>query len=177
MSSAKRLRGVGVAGQCLNHGFDPSSFDDDLQCANCRQCIPFLAEYVELSPCISSVCMKCFVDLHASRGMDLFRGIIVSSHHIIGAEKSHQLTLSHLFSQDYFVNFLKLKLQGEILESHVTGSTGKKVKGHCSFIYVHEDGEWKINHHHSSVILEGIMVTAKSITEKELRGRRNIPQG
>lgn len=63
--------------------------------------------------------------------------------------------------------------QGEILESHVTigkntcsdvgiyeftmGSTGAKVKGRYSFVYVWEDGEWKINHHHSSVMPEGTM--------------------
>jgi len=86
--------------------------------------------------------------------------------------------------EDYFVNFLKLKPQGEILESHVTvghnwcqdagiyeftmGATGKKVKGRYSFIYVHEDGEWKINHHHSSIMPEGI-VTAEPITETEVR--------
>lgn len=63
--------------------------------------------------------------------------------------------------------------QGEILESHVTigkntcsdvgiyeftmGSTGAKVKGRYSFVYVWEDDEWKINHHHSSVMPEGTM--------------------
>ncbi|KAL9187439.1 hypothetical protein ACHAXT_001542 [Thalassiosira profunda] len=87
--------------------------------------------------------------------------------------------------EDYFVNFLKLKPQGEILDSHVTighnwcqdagiyeftmGATGKKVKGRYSFIYVYEDGEWKINHHHSSIMPEGI-VTAEPITEDEVRG-------
>jgi len=87
--------------------------------------------------------------------------------------------------EDYFTNFLKLKPQGEILESHVTigqnwcqdvgiyeftmGANGKKVKGRYSFIYVHEDGEWKINHHHSSVMPEGI-VTAEPITKDEVRG-------
>ena len=61
--------------------------------------------------------------------------------------------------------------QGEILESHVTigkntcsdvgiyefsmGATGKKVKGRYSFVYVWEDGQWKINHHHSSIMPEG----------------------
>jgi uncharacterized protein (TIGR02246 family) len=91
--------------------------------------------------------------------------------------------------EDYFVNFLKLKPQGEILESHVTignnwcqdvgiyeftmGATGKKVKGRYSFVYVYEDGEWKINHHHSSIMPEGI-VTAEPITEKEVRGLFNL---
>eukprot|EP00573_Skeletonema_grethae_P003186 CAMPEP_0201687460 /NCGR_PEP_ID=MMETSP0578-20130828/1516_1 /ASSEMBLY_ACC=CAM_ASM_000663 /TAXON_ID=267565 /ORGANISM="Skeletonema grethea, Strain CCMP 1804" /LENGTH=591 /DNA_ID=CAMNT_0048171619 /DNA_START=13 /DNA_END=1788 /DNA_ORIENTATION=+ len=86
--------------------------------------------------------------------------------------------------EDYFVHFLKLKPQGEILESHVTignnwcqdvgiyeftmGATGKKVKGRYSFVYVYEDGEWKINHHHSSIMPEGI-VTAEPITKDEVR--------
>jgi len=91
--------------------------------------------------------------------------------------------------EDYFVNFLKLKPQGEILESHVTigknscsdvgiyefsmGATGKKVKGRYSFVYVWEDGQWKINHHHSSIMPEGI-ITAEPITEEEVRGLFNL---
>jgi len=91
--------------------------------------------------------------------------------------------------EDYFVHFLKLKPQGEILESHVTigkntcsdvgiyeftmGATGKKVKGRYSFVYVWEDDEWKINHHHSSIMPEGI-VTAEPITEKEVRSLFNL---
>jgi uncharacterized protein (TIGR02246 family) len=91
--------------------------------------------------------------------------------------------------EDYFINFLKLEPQGEILDSHVTigqnwcsdvgiyeftmGATGKKVKGRYSFIYVYEDGEWKINHHHSSVMPEGI-VTAEPISETEVRGLFNL---
>ena len=89
MASAKRSRGDGVAGRRLTRGSDPSSFDDGLQCANCRQRIPFLAEYAELSPCTASVCLSCLAALHARRGAHLlrFRGIIVSSHRIIGAER------------------------------------------------------------------------------------------
>ena len=87
---------------------------------------------------------------------------------------------------DYFVNFLKLKPQGEILESHVTigtntcsdvgiyeftmGATNKKVKGRYSFVYVYEDGEWKIQHHHSSIMPEGIVSSIEPITEDEVRG-------
>merc|ERR1712127_121205 len=72
--------------------------------------------------------------------------------------------------KDYFVGFLKKKPQGEILESNVTighnwcqdagiyeftmGATGDKVKGRYSFVYVYEDGQWKICHHHSSVMPE-----------------------
>ena len=47
------------------------------------------------------------------------------------------------------------------------GSTGKKVKGWYSFIYVGEDGEWKISHHHSSIMPEEIMIT-QPIIEMEV---------
>jgi uncharacterized protein (TIGR02246 family) len=86
--------------------------------------------------------------------------------------------------EDYFTHFLKLKPQGEILESNVKiglnwaqdcgiyeftmGATGKKVKGRYSFVYVYEGGEWKISHHHSSIMPEGI-VGAEPITETEVR--------
>merc|ERR1712051_82269 len=84
----------------------------------------------------------------------------------------------------YFVDFLKKKPQGVILESYVTsgpdwcmddgiyeftmGATGDKVKARYSFVYAKEEGEWKIAHHHSSVMPEGI-VMGKDITEDEVR--------
>lgn len=90
---------------------------------------------------------------------------------------------------DYFVNFLKLEPQGEILESNVQigmniaqdcgiyeftmGATGAKVKGRYTFIYVFEGGEWKISHHHSSLMPEGI-TTAEPITMDEVRGLFNL---
>ena len=71
---------------------------------------------------------------------------------------------------DYFEAFLKLKPQGIITESFVTtgeswcsdcglyeftlGADGSKVKARFTFIYVFEDGEWKISHHHSSAMPE-----------------------
>ncbi len=52
-------------------------------------------------------------------------------------------------------------------------ATGKNVRGRYSFVYVHEDGEWKIKHHHSSVMPEGI-VSAEPITEVEVRSLFNL---
>lgn len=86
--------------------------------------------------------------------------------------------------EDYFTHFCKSKPQGKIIESNVLigtnwaqdcgiyeftmGTTGKKVKGRYSFIYVNEENEWKISHHHSSVMPEGA-VTGEPITKDEVR--------
>jgi hypothetical protein len=56
------------------------------------------------------------------------------------------------------------------------GTTGKKVNGRYTFVYVYEDGKWKINHHRSSILPEGI-VSAEPITEKEVRGLFNLWNG
>ena len=93
----------------------------------------------------------------------------------------HHLTLlishtSSLFARDETLRTPNIA-QGEILESHVTigkntcsdvgiyeftmGATGAKVKGRYSFVYVWEDDEWKINHHHSSMMPEGTMAQVR----------------
>merc|ERR1711966_132476 len=87
--------------------------------------------------------------------------------------------------KDYFDSFLLKKPQGEILDGHINigdgwasdvgiyeftmGATGDKVKGRYSYNYVKEDGIWKIQHHHSSVMPE-LIAMGKAITEDEVRG-------
>jgi len=86
--------------------------------------------------------------------------------------------------KDYFDAFLLKKPQGEILSGDIIigtnwaqdagvyeftmGVDGSKVKGRYSFIYIFEDGEWKISHHHSSVMPEGIVMPTP-ITKDEVR--------
>ena len=91
--------------------------------------------------------------------------------------------------RDYFDTFLKLEPQGEIISSNIMighnlvqdcgvyeftmGVTGKKVKGRYTFVYVFEDDEWKISHHHSSMMPEGLS-KGEPITESEVRGLFNL---
>ena len=74
---------------------------------------------------------------------------------------------------NYFDSFLLKKPQGVILSSDVIigcnmaqdagtyeftmGKDGSKVKARYSYVYVYEDGQWKISHHHSSVMPEGFL--------------------
>ena len=85
--------------------------------------------------------------------------------------------------QNYFDSFLKKQPQGEILEGEIVigtnwaqdcgiyeftmGVDGSTVMGRYSFVYVLEDGEWKISHHHSSVMPEAVLPTP--ITKDEVR--------
>merc|ERR1712241_1545363 len=54
------------------------------------------------------------------------------------------------------------------------GATGDKVKARYSFVYVFEDGQWKISHHHSSQMPEEIVAGPKPITEQEVRDLFNL---
>jgi uncharacterized protein (TIGR02246 family) len=84
---------------------------------------------------------------------------------------------------DYFVNFLKMKPQGVITQGvtvsgedwckdagvyeFTMGATGDKVMARYSFVYVKEDGEWKIANHHSSAMPEGLMAAANKVKKME----------
>jgi uncharacterized protein (TIGR02246 family) len=87
--------------------------------------------------------------------------------------------------KDYFDAFLLKEPQGKIVDGHISigdgwasdtgiyeftlGATGDKVKARYTFLYVQEEGIWKIQHHHSSVMPEEIAM-GKAITEDEVKG-------
>mmetsp|Transcript_21441 Transcript_21441/g.23828 ORF Transcript_21441/g.23828 Transcript_21441/m.23828 type:complete len:324 (-) Transcript_21441:156-1127(-) len=84
--------------------------------------------------------------------------------------------------EDYFVQFLKSKPQGVIHDGVIVADTpnwakdagiyeftmgvsGQKVKGRYSFVYIHEEGEWKIAHHHSSVMPEQLLADGAKLAQ------------
>jgi len=91
--------------------------------------------------------------------------------------------------KDYFDAFLLKKPQGEILEGDIRigegwaqdcgiyeftmGATGDKVKARYSYIYVYEDKQWKISHHHSSVMPEGAKIVTQ-MTKSEVQGLTSL---
>ena len=81
------------------------------------------------------------------------------------------------------VNFLKNKPQGVITEGQILsgedwckdagvykftmGVDGSEVEARYSFVYIKEDGEWKIAHHHSSAMPEALLSATAKIKELE----------
>ncbi|VEU43559.1 unnamed protein product, partial [Pseudo-nitzschia multistriata] len=75
--------------------------------------------------------------------------------------------------------FLQGEPSGEIIESFVhighdwvsdvgiyeftMATDGSKVRGRYSFVYAMEDGEWKIAHHHSSMMPEPMLAAAEPL--------------
>lgn len=91
--------------------------------------------------------------------------------------------------KDYFDAFLLKEPQGKIVEGYISigdnwasdtgiyeftmGKTGDKVKARYTYMYVQEDGIWKIQHHHSSVMPEENIIGV-SISENEVKGLFNL---
>eukprot|EP00934_Nitzschia_sp_Nitz4_P001871 Nitzschia sp. Nitz4//scaffold66_size103028//11749//13233//NITZ4_004489-RA/size103028-snap-gene-0.134-mRNA-1//-1//CDS//3329556323//1871//frame0 len=96
--------------------------------------------------------------------------------------------------QDYFDHFLKLKPQGKIVEGHISigngwardagiyeftmGVDGSKTRARYTFLYVYEKGQWKISHHHSSMMPEQVVPKpTKLATEDEIRDLFHVWNG
>lgn len=104
-------------------------------------------------------------------------------HAILLPSASDEARMNITAIKDYYEVFLKLKPQAAIRESFVSrgdrycfdvgtyeftmGATGDKINARYTFVYVYEDDEWKIMHHHSSVMPGD--VTAKFIGEAEAK--------
>ena len=85
--------------------------------------------------------------------------------------------------KDYFVHFCEKKPVGTITEGNVkiganwaqdaglyqfAFADGSVAKGRYSFIYVYENGEWKISHHHSSLLPEPAVAAMNKLKAMEI---------
>ena len=85
--------------------------------------------------------------------------------------------------KDYFVEFCAKKPVGTITEGYVKAGAnwaqdaglyqfsfadGSVAKGRYSFIYVYENGQWKIAHHHSSLLPEPAVAAMKKVKAMEI---------
>ena len=119
--------------------------------------------------------------------LDTLNSTIVANRHgksaILFPSASDEVRTNITSINEYYDVFLKLKPQAVIRDSFVFrgdrycfdvgtyeftfGATGDKVNARYTFVYVYEDDEWKIMHHHSSVMPGD--VTAKFIGEAEAK--------
>jgi hypothetical protein len=110
-------------------------------------------------------------------------------HFVIRSYSSFQNTHTHTHTHTK----QHVRPQGNILESFVQigtnwckdsgiyeftlGATGDVVRARYTFIYVYEDGQWKIAHHHSSQMPENLQpkkTNVNILTDKEVRNLFNL---
>jgi uncharacterized protein (TIGR02246 family) len=93
---------------------------------------------------------------------------------------------------NYFDNFLKSQPKAVIKKSvthagdswcedcgvyeFTMGATGDKVLARYSFVYVLEDGEWKIAHHHSSMMPEPMFKSKEQHTDGEILSESQVKE-
>jgi uncharacterized protein (TIGR02246 family) len=133
---------------------------------NQQNCRPVTAQAVEGQ-------FQRFNDAWATRNPDRVTALF-SRNAVLLATVSNTPRTDHAGIRDYFVGFLRSNPVGRIDTSNVrlgcntasrvgtwtvrltdpaTG-TGRDVAARYSFIYVYEDGDWKIDHLHSSMMPE-----------------------
>jgi uncharacterized protein (TIGR02246 family) len=85
--------------------------------------------------------------------------------------------------KEFYDSFVLNKPQVKVLQSFVTvnenwckdlgvcefrlGTRGATIQERYSFLYILEDGEWKIAHHHSSALPEGLQVAARKASGED----------
>jgi hypothetical protein len=68
---------------------------------------------------------------------------------------------------EYFHSFGQDWAEDSGVYEFTMGANGSKVLARYSFVYVKEDGEWKIAHHHSSAMPEGLLAATAKIKKLE----------